>query len=137
MPLSLVDINMKRAQKRDAIHKELFWFRQCVSPCVERFTEQSLDEIMNGNGNKIGLVGLVDSYLDLSEMDNIVRLKLKKYTKIVSEKASGKLKTDAKFIREFVTNHKEYQNDSKVGMGIAYDLALEILQMNEENKYKK
>lgn len=112
MPLSLVDVNMCRAQKRDAVHTQKFHFRSSIRPCKELFHEFTLDEIMNGRDGAVGLVSLVNSYLDESEMDNITRLKLKRYTKLISMKANGELKTCSTFMREFVRSHPKYQYDS-------------------------
>lgn len=44
MPISLVDENMERAQKRDSARRERFWFRNGKGECEE----MTADEIING-----------------------------------------------------------------------------------------
>ena len=53
MPISLVDENMKRAQKRDAVLTQKFWWRKdiftaCEDTTQPEVTEMSIDEILNG-----------------------------------------------------------------------------------------
>ena len=53
MPISKVDENMKRAQKRDAVLNERFWWRKdiftvCEDTSEPELTEMSIDEILNG-----------------------------------------------------------------------------------------
>ena len=53
MPISLVDENMKRAQKRDAVLTQKFWWRKdiftvCEDTVQPEVTEMSIDEILNG-----------------------------------------------------------------------------------------
>ena len=54
IPISKVDENMQRAQKRDAARTEKFWFRSditCTKPegdIKDEFTEFTIDEIING-----------------------------------------------------------------------------------------
>ena len=88
VPLSLVDENMDRAHRRDAVLKEKFHFRRhitnhdaCVSVLLEGLCccsgtnhqydahdEYSLHEIMNGKKDAFpGLIPLVHNYLDLLE----------------------------------------------------------------------
>ena len=63
IPMSKVDENMKRAEKRDALLKEKFWFTNCGVPntnrlaqfqcccceCSEPFGEYSILELLDGN----------------------------------------------------------------------------------------
>lgn len=54
IPISKVDENMARAQKRDALRTEKFWFRQDItsdskeSGDKKEYTEFSVNEIVNG-----------------------------------------------------------------------------------------
>ena len=53
MPISKVDENMKRAQRRDAVLTEKFWWRKdiftaCEDTSEPELTEMSIDEILNG-----------------------------------------------------------------------------------------
>ncbi len=89
-PISLVDINMDRSEKRDAVNTQKFWFKtSCIpngelkpntlednkfrisgdKPETETFAELTLAEILGGKAS-IGFVGLfpiIDKYMaDLS-----------------------------------------------------------------------
>ena len=69
IPMSKVDENMKRAEKRNAVLEQKFWFTNCSVPsvghgavfhctscdCDNQFGEYSLLEILNGN------VGVMES----------------------------------------------------------------------------
>lgn len=57
--MSLVDENMRRAQKRDACIREKFHFRMNDGTV----TELSINEIMNGCDGCTGLIARVEHYL--------------------------------------------------------------------------
>merc|ERR1712179_568355 len=76
IPISKVDENMKRAQKRDAVIKEKFYFRTNISTTCEEnvgpvYTEMSIDQILNGiPGTEFnGLIEVVQSYLNNLDTD--------------------------------------------------------------------
>ncbi len=46
------------------------------------------------------------------------------------DRAKGRVKTGARFIRDFVLNHPEYKKDSVVSNKISYDLMSTIINMN-------
>lgn len=64
IPISKVDENMARAQKRDALRTEKFWFRQDItsdskeSGDKKEYTEFTVNEIVNG---KVRLKKVKDS----------------------------------------------------------------------------
>jgi len=64
-------------------------------------------------------------------IDVETRCELSDYLDLVGKRASGELMTGASWIREFVRGHKEYMGDSRVGVGVNYDLvkAVEKLGM--------
>lgn len=86
------------------------------------FTLMSINEIMNGNEHQKGLVVLAKEYIQRVKMEEDIRAMLLKYMNFISDRASGKLKTFAKWQRDFVINHPLYQQDSIVSKEIAYDL---------------
>ena len=51
---------------------------------------------------------------------------LANYFKLIQQRATGELKTNAKFMRDFVLNHPDYKQDSKVSDLITYDLMKEV-----------
>jgi len=102
-------------------------------PAVEdEYAFFTINEIINGtspnpNGNTqtpgfIGLIPLIEAYLNTVNIDVETRCELSDYLGLVGRRASGELMTGARWIREFVRGHKEYNGDSKVGVGVNYDL---------------
>lgn len=55
---------------------------------------------------------------------------IRMYLTFLLERAKGEIQTGAKFIRDFVLNHPEYQHDSIVTNKIAFDLMSSIINMN-------
>jgi len=137
MPISLVDENMKRAQKRDAVLTQKFWWRKdiftaCEDTTQPEVTEMSIDEILNGipGSDYQGLLGLVRDYLrgqDDIEADTMCTLS--NYWQLLSQRASGKLSTNAHWMRKFIRGHPSYKMDSKVTEEAVYDLMVAIDQI--------
>jgi len=137
IPISKIDENMQTAQVRDAAIVKKFWFRRQVLPVKEGEEEDdscelmTIDQIINGfkdeKGTFPGILSLVCEYLSKSPIDKDTLTKLNRYVTFVSKRASGELVTDAVWIRDFITHHKDYQHDSKVHPSIVYDL-LTILE---------
>jgi len=85
--------------------------------------ELSLDTIINGkNGVFIGLVPLMERYLDTVEIGVRARCSMKEYIKLISNRASGEIPTAAQWMRRLVQSHKDYKQDSKIPQSAAYDL---------------
>jgi glutamate--cysteine ligase catalytic subunit len=173
IPISKVDENMVKAQKRDAVRQGKFFFRKNVlppgfispmmstpsssgtsspvdsqdggapkerklrncfprvppppmlvdTPVEEEYEEMSMDEIFNGKGATfIGLLGLVQAYLETLDIDPSERLQINKYIDLVRRRANGSLLTTARWMREFVRSHPSYKFDSVVSQEINYDL---------------
>ena len=188
MPISKVDENMKRAQRRDAVLTEKFWWRKdiftaCEDTSEPELTEMSIDEILNGIpgseyqvdyykyilvlGDNLplcflkgfcwkgegafisisamrwrtavtdinivqGLITLVRDYLKgLDDVEADTMCTLSKYWTLLSQRASGKLKTNAKWMRDFLTSHKSYKQDSLVSEEAVYDLMVAIDQIQK------
>lgn len=105
-PISMVDTNMQRSQRRDAIHREKFYFAmETVKPTSSanssssslnslhsdpaNYQELTLNEIFNGKGECKGLVGIVKVYLYSVDVDVQTRQKLDAYIDFISKRASG------------------------------------------------
>ncbi|KAK3886936.1 hypothetical protein Pcinc_008945 [Petrolisthes cinctipes] len=142
IPISKVDENMKNCQKRNAVLKEKLWFRcdlfgrDCDKGDDARL--MTVNEIINGKGEEfVGLVALVRQYLGALDMDADTACTIGQYLNFISARAAGNAITTATWIRNFVTSHPEYKQDSVVGDGITYDLivaASEITQGKQECK---
>jgi len=137
MPISKIDENMKRAQVRDAVITQKFWWRKdiftaCSDTTEPELTEMSVDEILNGipGSNYQGLIALVRDYLrgqDDIEADTMCTLS--NYWQLLSQRASGKLHTNAHWMRKFVREHPAYKHDSRVPEEANYDLMVAIDQI--------
>lgn len=129
---------MKRAQKRDAVTSQKFYFRKglvtcntppdskkvacCLAPS-EDIVEMTIEEVINGKGDDFpGLVPLIKQYLDSADVDVDTRCTISQYLRFIQLRSTGEVWTLARWMREFVANHPEYGKDSKITDGIAYDL---------------
>ncbi|KAG9316627.1 glutamate-cysteine ligase, catalytic subunit [Chiua virens] len=177
IPISKVDENMTRAQKRDAAHTGKFFFRKNVlppgyispamstpsssgscspvdwqdgmppkerklrncfprvpapyilvgTPVEDEYEEMSMKEIFNGKGTKfLGLLGLVDAYLETLDTDPSEKQQINKYLDLVRRRADGSLLTTATWMRNFVRSHPSYKFDSVVSQEINYDLMVAV-----------
>nr|XP_033792537.1 glutamate--cysteine ligase catalytic subunit isoform X2 [Geotrypetes seraphini] len=149
IPLSKVDENMKVAQKRDAVRQGMFYFRKDISKAgnaveceatqngTETGTEEcalmSIDTIINGKeGIFPGLIPILNSYLENMEVDVDTRCTILKYLKLIKKRASGELMTVARWMREFVANHPNYQQDSVITDKMNYDLIMKCYNIANE-----
>jgi len=101
-----------------------------TGPVEDEHALMAIDEIINGqsgeNDGFPGLLLLVESYLNSMNVDVETRCELARYLDLIRNRASGKLRTGAKWMRDFVRRHPEYKGDSVVGEGITYDLIVEV-----------
>lgn len=138
IPLSKVDENMHRSQKRNAVLGEKFWFRKNINPegadlfdtIEEEYEQMTVKEIMNGKGMMPGICTVIDEYLDMEEIAESTRNVLKAHVNLVRQRSTGERKTGATWIREFVMNHPLYKHDSIVSREINYDLCQRIFGLD-------
>ncbi|CAB0033817.1 unnamed protein product [Trichogramma brassicae] len=140
IPISKVDENMSRAQKRDALRTEKFWFRKDITSNAKQtnnedeITEFTIDEIVNGKEDIFpGLIPLVYSYLASMDADADTHCTIQRYIKLIERRASGELLTTASWLRKEVLSHPDYKKDSKISQKINYDLLKKIHDL-ETNK---
>ncbi|KAH3663413.1 hypothetical protein WICMUC_005939 [Wickerhamomyces mucosus] len=136
IPISKIEENMKKAHKRDSTINEKFHFKKDVNDKLNyETTELSVDEIINGSGSFIGLIEIVKIHLkskfniELSPSGEYSRFYY--YFQLISKRASGEILTTAKYIRNFVQSHKDYNYDSKVDETINYDLLKKLETVTE------
>jgi glutamate--cysteine ligase catalytic subunit len=140
IPISKVDENMKRAQKRDAVTTQKFFFRTNIdTSCDETkkepvVREMTLDQIMNGDTDFKGLIPILTEYLRDIEVDTTTMCTLSNYMGLLRKRASGQLKSNAKYMRDFVLNHPDYKKDSKVSELIEYDMLKDIHLISKGDK---
>lgn len=145
IPISKLDENMRTAHKRNAVLKEKFWFRSnlmpeevvgsmpaCYKPQEDSCELMTVLEIMSGKGDHFpGLIPLCKTYLDFIGCDSVTRTKVDGYLDFLCMRASGKVMTGAAWIRNFVTKHTDYKQDSRVSQTIAYDLLMACKDIGE------
>jgi glutamate--cysteine ligase catalytic subunit len=152
IPISKLDENMERAQKRDAILTEKFWFRKSVEKdSPDEWLELTIDEILHGKpGTFVGLFNLLfDFCMEEYGVDIQEEWKKKKegrtieinkitenmkYFEILSKRAKGEMPTIARWIRNFVLNHPKYQKDSIVTPEITADLINAMTAISDGKK---
>lgn len=134
IPISKVDQNMARAQKRNAVKAEKFWFRQDIASEANKeaddhteYTEFTINEIINGkDGVFPGLIPLVNSYLANMDVDADTHCTVQTYMKLIQKRASGELLTTAAWLRKEVMSHPNYRHDAVITEEINYDLLKKI-----------
>ncbi|CAF1015739.1 unnamed protein product [Brachionus calyciflorus] len=133
MPISKIDENMQRAQKRNACLEQKFFFRNNIYDLEEKIqancelVEMTLDEIINGNKMFKGLAQILLDYLSIIENVEVFTMcKLRQYLRLIQSRANGSLMTPARYIRKFIHNHPKYKHDSRVDDEINYDLIRNI-----------
>ncbi|KAH9508372.1 hypothetical protein Btru_050935 [Bulinus truncatus] len=143
IPISKVDENMKTAYKRDSVLNSRFYFcKDVFADCVEKQKSSNKDvmtslelmtmsEIFHGKDDFPGLIPLITSYMDNNEINVDTRCTLSQYMRLISLRASGHLQTTAKWIRNFVSAHPDYKQDSVVSETINYDLLRCITQISQ------
>lgn len=122
---------MQKAQKRNALRDEKFWFRKNItgkkssnqngvdtnttdSVCdgdddSDEYELMTIDQIINGKGTFPGLVPLIHSYLSSMDVDTDTHCTIQQYLRLIQKRASGKLLTMASWIRQEVVNHPDYK----------------------------
>lgn len=91
----------------------------------DEYELMTVNEIINGQskpGGFPGLIPLVESYLNSMNIDVETRCAMARYLSLIRKRADGTLWTAAKWLRHFVSQHKDYKHDSVVDEGITYDL---------------
>lgn len=113
----LTSNNYRGLNRQNGVKKTLEDTKDCAR-------HMSADEIINGSKDFVGLMPIVihyiDSFDDGSDKESVI--KIKSYMKLISDRASLKTKTAARFIRDFVRSHPKYARDSVVNEQINYDL---------------
>ncbi|XP_063979497.1 glutamate--cysteine ligase catalytic subunit [Diachasmimorpha longicaudata] len=142
IPISKVDENMAKAQKRDAVRTEKFWFRKDIrseakddQKLEDEYAEFTINEIINGKeGVFVGLIPLVNSYLASMNVDADTHCTVQRYLKLIQRRASGELLTTAAWLRKQVESHPEYKKDAVVSPRINYDILKRVYEIQTNEK---
>lgn len=141
VPLARVWENFDRAHPRDAVRWQRFWWAVENDGAGGRKSPEGLmngvggkqnvalltvDEIINGCQSFRGIMALVRDYIKEEGFASKEREQLQPYLDLVSGRASGRLCTAARFIRDFVVQSPEYAGDSQISEDICFDLLQKI-----------
>ncbi|KAJ1301805.1 hypothetical protein OPQ81_009033 [Rhizoctonia solani] len=159
LPISKVDENMKRAQRRGAVREEKFWFRKHLGSttrqplnevsashsCIpasgfpaaveDEYEEMTINGIINGKESCLGLIGIVDAYIESQDTETKEKSELKKYLELIRRRADGSLQTPATWIRNFIRSHPAYKHDSVVSREVNYDLVKAIDEIERGDRH--
>jgi glutamate--cysteine ligase catalytic subunit len=143
LPISYVEENMRRAQLKDAVTDQTFYFRrqsfnapstsddsgrhsQRLVPELSDvdIVEVTLNEIFNGSAeqNIRGIIPSVIQYLHSLGTCEFTLTGIYKYLTFLSKRASGELPTAASWMRNFVKSHPKYTGNGEVSYEVASDL---------------
>ncbi|KAL4221497.1 hypothetical protein ACF0H5_019754 [Mactra antiquata] len=147
IPLSKVDDNLNRASRRNAVLEDVFYFKTnnetndtmngmkndfIPESCDKDYVQMTIDEIMHGKDEYKGVIYFMNKYIDRSEeFDTKTKSTLNKYIKLISDRASGKEKTRARWVRDIVENHPSYKHDSVISDDINYDLMVKCVNISD------
>jgi len=91
-----------------------------IDDSVELMT---MAEIMNGKGTYYpGLLPLIYAYLESIHISKTDFTRIDAYLRFIQARSTGQIKTNAAWMRDFVTQHPDYKRDSVVTDCMAYDL---------------
>jgi glutamate--cysteine ligase catalytic subunit len=120
IPISAIEENMDRANGRGAATDQMFRFAARIGsltnePLLAYDGWASLDTIFNGSGDSVGqtwlgLLPLANDFLvqrGVSKLSDTEQEKIFGALKMLSARASGKLKTPAKWMRTFVKENSD------------------------------
>lgn len=137
LPMSLVEENMRRAQGKDAVLTQRFFFRrdafrtqgtsQFRVPAREEMeiAELSVDEIINGEVSGVfpGLLAVLRGYIASLGCDaEHLHQELSSYLSLLSDRAAGRLPTAARYMRSFIEQHPAYNGNGTLTPAIADNL---------------
>jgi len=124
---------MKKAQGRNALHEQKFWFRNDIQNKEnDGYSQMSVNEIINGKDGFPGLVPLIQTFLSSMDVDADTQCTLQQYLSFISKRAKGDVWTAARWLREFVLNHPAYKQDSRISEEINFDLLVRISKLPAE-----
>jgi glutamate--cysteine ligase catalytic subunit len=142
IPISSVEENMNRASDYNAATDQTFRFavRPIGSSSEPAFAFDdwaSLDVIFNGNGDDAarswhGLLPLARDYLthcNVSSLSTKEQEKILGALELLSARASGRLETPARWMRNFVAeNSCDSPHDKEISSRLYYDMILALLE---------
>ena len=95
-----------------------------------RIAELTINQIVNGCEEFVGLIPLCKSYLDSMHFELEPRRKISVYLDLIAGRASGRYKTNARWMRDFIAKHPGYKHDSRLPEEVQYDMLKSIAQLS-------
>ena len=136
--MSKVHENFNRSVLKDSILNQKFWFKlnivtaNCKNSvfnelrtgnCKDTLEELTIQEIFCGKGEFLGLLGYIDKYLiDVVGCCTERYHQISRYLNFIRKRACGEIPTGAKYLRNLITNHRDYRKDSIITPIIASDI---------------
>eukprot|EP01035_Chromulina_nebulosa_P020933 gene20933-27133_t len=120
LPMSKLEENFRRSQLIDAVLNEKFYVNRLSyysnrigeihCPDDSDVVEMSIDEIINGSEDKnhLGVIPAIKNYLNALGCNKKTLDQLYKYLSLISDRASGKLPTAARWMRNYVKSHEHH-----------------------------
>lgn len=157
MPISMVDANMERAHKRDALLKEKFWFNtRCFDPSKPmsellkhhglrssesstlgkepKYEELYIHEILLGTGDEFpGLLSIIKTFLASQKYQAELNEQFDHILDFVLARSRGEVPTGASFIRQYIHKHPLYRKDSKISPCLHFNLICQIMKLNNDH----
>lgn len=131
------------SDNRARTHSDADVSQRRATPCAtggdegNSFEEMTMAEIMTGKGDYFpGLIPLVFGYLEHIKCDSFTMARMTQYLNFIEKRALGELQTPAAWMRDFVRNHKAYEQDSVVSDEIAYDLMVACKDIGEGTRHE-
>jgi glutamate--cysteine ligase catalytic subunit len=162
MPITEIDQNMSKAYLRDAVLEQKFRVKTSILPhgkesayqknelqennfhkskteevkqVEETYDDLYLHEILAGKPETgyVGLLPLMYEFMKVKNfsMDQVNEIRM--YLDFLLARAKGEIKTDAKFIRDFIASHPTYEKDSYVRDETMFDLLRTIDSMSRDD----
>jgi len=101
-----------------------------LSPVEDEYCLHTVSEVINGPSPGAptstdqfpGLIPLVQHYLSSLNLSVTTRCQIERYLELIARRADGSLWTNARWMRQYVSEHAEYKHDSAVNEKVTYDL---------------
>lgn len=145
MPMEKVRDNMERAHARDAVTEQKFWFpgEATRHESTQLFNGErsqkrrskpvlmSVREVVNGAEEHgwPGLLPLIEQhFMSTGHQSSLEQLEY--YLKFIRRRATGEARTAARWMRDIVSSHPAYKQDSVVDRKVCYDLLREVAEIS-------
>ena len=155
LPISLVDVNMERAHARDGLLTQKFFWKtnnlhsdsfdsnllpetkfeksgpSSTATAEDQIHELYVHEILCGKAEigYVGLLPLIEKFMEKREFKEEEKMGVREYLSFLKERAEGKVKTGARYIRDLIETHPSYKQDSVVSDDIATFVIKECIEL--------